>query len=158
MLFLRRYGPDQVLRVEAVSLSQRLRAPPADRDAVTSKDSARVRDRPNRSRHRNGTGSVRRLIAFLVVGSVLVSCEQATPPPSPSPSTPVAGCAPPIAAGSPLSLRLTTVDKPIGSSVIFGLNGAFLGSSFGSPLGANRVWTLADEQLRTTCHILCNIG
>jgi hypothetical protein len=61
-------------------------------------------------------------------------------------------------AGRPLRLSITTLDKPIGSSVVLGLNGAFLGSSFGYPLGANRFWTLADDRLATTGQIQWNTG
>lgn len=54
------------------------------------------------------------------------------------------------------------MDAPIGSTigslVVFGLNGAFLGSAFGYPLGASRRWTLADDQLRMTGLLTWNIG
>jgi hypothetical protein len=90
---------------------------------------------------------MRRTIALLLLVG-LMSCEQATPRPSASPSQ--APCAPAIAPGPPLNPRLTTTDVPIGFHVVFGLDGAFVGSAFGYPLGASRQWTLRDESGRTT--------
>jgi len=63
-----------------------------------------------------------------------------------------------IAPGPPLTARLTTLDAPVGSLVLFGLNGAFIGSAFGYPLGAPRHWTLADDQLQPIGQMDWNLG
>jgi hypothetical protein len=89
---------------------------------------------------------------------VIVACEGAIPPPTASPTAQLAVCAPPIVPGAPLTARLTTLDRPVGSLVVFGLNGAFLGSAFGYPLGAPRHWSLADDQLRPIGQINWNIA
>src|ERR1700716_250739 len=88
---------------------------------------------------------------------VTVACEHATPPPTANPTAQLAACAPPIVAGAPLTARLTTLDTPVGSLVVFGLSGAFLGSAFGYPLGAPRHWSLADDPLRPIGQIDWNI-
>jgi hypothetical protein len=97
-----------------------------------------------------------RSLALWIV--VIVSCEHAVPPPTASPTARPTACAPPIVPGAPLSARLTTLDTPVGSLVVFGLSGAFLGSAFGYPLGAPRHWSLADDQLRPIGQIDWNLA
>ena len=50
------------------------------------------------------------------------------------------------------------IGSTVGSIVVFGLNGAFLGSAFGYPLGAPRHWTLADDQLHRTGDVAIRIA
>jgi hypothetical protein len=90
---------------------------------------------------------VGRLAAIVAIALTVAACEQATPRPSESPVP--QPCAPPIVAGAPLTVTLTVRNEPIGGSVVFGLDGAFIGHAYGYPLGASRRWSLADEELRS---------
>ncbi len=79
----------------------------------------------------------------LTIAVLLVACQESGPvPPSSSPAA--ASCAATISAGGVATATVTVLPHPIGGGTVFGMDGAFLATAYGFPLGANTHWTHID--------------